>query len=92
MGCFDSVFIKCPKCGYNIEFQSKAGRCDMYRFNESKVPIVLADDIDGEVMECPTCHTRVMAKQIVPVKTVAMHGVVYSDHGDSDGYDDVEDY
>ncbi len=27
MGMFDSIMVKCPECGKEVEFQSKSGAC-----------------------------------------------------------------
>ena len=30
MGMFDSLIVKCPNCNEQVEFQSKAGGCNLY--------------------------------------------------------------
>jgi hypothetical protein len=46
------VRVKCPSCGEDVEFQSKAGECCMRTFYHDNVPIAVALDIDGDVKQC----------------------------------------
>jgi hypothetical protein len=48
MGCYDSVFVKCPECGKLLEFQSKAGKCRMDKYKHTNVPAVVAIDLIGK--------------------------------------------
>ncbi len=74
MGCYDSVFFKCPKCGDRLEAQSKASDCRLRDIDCDKVPIEIADDLNGEPIYCEPCGMRyVMAKlDLPPPKTVHM--------------------
>ena len=36
MGCFDTIMIKCPTCGTDIECQSKSGDCDLKQMSLEK--------------------------------------------------------
>lgn len=76
MGCFDRVYITCPKCNKPVEFQSKAGRCWMDEYDESAVPLDIAADIDRDVEVCPNCKASVVAVPLIAIKTIAMHGVL----------------
>lgn len=72
MGMFDSVVATCPKCGCEIEFQSKAGTCNLNRFQLDEVPVEIASNINGELRECENCG-EMYRIQIEPViKTVRM--------------------
>lgn len=53
MGMFDSLYVPCPKCGKNIEFQSKAWDCmmDSWRSFDEAPAAVLFD-----VMNDPHYH------------------------------------
>jgi rRNA maturation protein Nop10 len=62
MSCFDSIFVKCPKCGEQIEFQSKSGDCRMKEMSlarcvhtQDKAIFGVADTVE----ECPECGTKV---------------------------------
>ena len=52
MGTFDSVLARCPECGAEVEFQSKAGECRLRRYHASSVPMEIAADIDGTSVRC----------------------------------------
>jgi len=68
MGLFDSVYIECKYCGEEVEFQSKAGECDMSQFTSQNVPLAIVIDLDGSSVFCKNCNE---------VITVEMHGHVY---------------
>lgn len=53
MGMFDSLYVPCPKCGKNVEFQSKASHCmmDTWRSFDDAPRSVLID-----VMNEPHYH------------------------------------
>lgn len=69
MGMFDSVYVECPKCGKEVEFQSKAGDCELKRFHPDSVPPEVAVDLSGDSQQCecgttitleyPECRPRV---------------------------------
>ena len=52
MGMFDSVWVKCPKCGTENEFQSKSGECLLDNFSLEKCPI----DVLANVNRHSPCH------------------------------------
>ncbi len=53
---FDSVYAKCPECkNPEVEFQSKAGHCRCDNFKSTKVPVVIAKDLDGATTRCLVC-------------------------------------
>ena len=56
MGMFDIVYVECPECSRMIEFQSKAGNCNLDRFTKRDVPPVIAIDLDGESELCKCGH------------------------------------
>lgn len=66
MGCFDSVYAKCPNCSNLIEFQSKGGACAMRKLDISKVPTEIAVDLDNQdyplyssdPQECDKCAQK----------------------------------
>lgn len=60
MGMFDSVFVPCPICKKLIEFQSKAGECNLKKYHYTSVPANIAMDIkskdyDGKPYDVITC-------------------------------------
>lgn len=38
MGMFDSIWVACPKCGEEIEFQSKSGDCSLKHYTLQDCP------------------------------------------------------
>lgn len=67
MGMFDSVKIDCPSCGATVEFQSKAGRCNLDEFSDEDVPLVIALDIVGDVETCVHCNKEFKIKFGIPM-------------------------
>jgi hypothetical protein len=54
MGSFDRVIVKCD-CGEDLEFQSKAGNCDLSTYSLNNIPIVIAIDLNGSSEMCHEC-------------------------------------
>ena len=80
MGMFDSVIAECPKCGKKLEFQSKAGSCNLVQYPSYSVPAEIAIDLLGEFGDTSYCcgtewklTTTVPAN--VPMQTEAMDEV-----------------
>lgn len=74
MGLFDSVYARCPECGDEVEFQSKAGPCSLATYRMDSVPTAIAVDIDGDDEQCP-CGTGVRLSTSLGER-VAMHAHV----------------
>lgn len=60
MGMFDSVWTKCPVCSQEVEFQSKAGSCDLHSYSVSSVPVEIALDLDSVAETCIHCNTHLV--------------------------------
>lgn len=73
MGCFDSVYFRCPKCDERIEVQSKAGECYMGSFDEDVVPVAIANDIQGNSVECGACSRSYVIETNNILSDVRMH-------------------
>ena len=56
MGMFDYVWVNCPKCGDEIEFQSKAGPCNLNNYQLHNAPPKVQLDLVGEVGICVGCN------------------------------------
>ncbi len=54
MGMFDSVYVRCPKCGQNVEFQSKGGECILAAYTDlNNIPVDVASDLNtAESCDC----------------------------------------
>lgn len=74
MGMYDSVIATCPKCGADVEFQSKAGPCELRRYGQASVPPEIARSVSGDVEECE-CGYLLKLVLVRPIDRVAM-GVV----------------
>lgn len=63
MGLYDSLYVRCPSCEKEIEFQSKADE-EMYcrRFTFENVPDVILEDLNYEIEECPGCSSLVQIR------------------------------
>lgn len=46
MGMFDSVYVRCPKCGKENEFQSKSGDCISGVYNLENCPDDVLEDVN----------------------------------------------
>ena len=46
MGMFDSVYVPCPKCNTEAEFQSKGGDCCLENYTLKDVPNNVLSDIN----------------------------------------------
>ena len=58
MGMFDSVWLKCPKCGTENEFQSKSGPCCLGSYTADNVPADVVLDINRHApTACTKCGT-----------------------------------
>ena len=52
MGCYDTVFGRCPTCNARFEVQSKAGACNLEKYFVEDTPIEIAFDLEGRTIEC----------------------------------------
>lgn len=55
MGMYDYVRVKCPKCDNSIEFQSKAGPCNLTGYSVHCVPVAVAWSLNGQSQVCDIC-------------------------------------
>ena len=52
---FNYIYLTCPKCGEQVETQSKGGSCLLEYLDVSKAPHGDLEYIDGESFTCPKC-------------------------------------
>ena len=55
MSMFDSLVVKCSKCGYCIKFQSKVGDCTMHYYSIEAIPDTILADLNGKSEQCEKC-------------------------------------
>ena len=72
MGMFDSVVARCPRCGGELEFQSKSGECSLATYPVYAVPVEVASGADGTSAECVGCGTGYTLMLCNPGSTVPM--------------------
>lgn len=72
MGMFDTVIVRCPLCNTKMEFQSKAGDCELNEYEVYEVPVVVAQDINGSTDWCPSCGKRIEIRVPFKIDTVCM--------------------
>ncbi len=58
MGLFNSLYIKCPDCGNELEFQSKSGECAMSVYNDSNLSPTVAVGMDDDIVRCDFCNNN----------------------------------
>lgn len=59
MGCYDSVYVPCPKCNTVSEFQSKSGECTMREFMLENCPEDVLGDVNRHAPNtCEKCGTK----------------------------------
>lgn len=66
MGMFDSVWVKCPNCGLEHEFQSKSGECILGNYVLDDCPDDVMEDINRHA-PC-TCECGASYKVDIPNK------------------------
>ncbi len=73
MGMFDSVFVTCPDCGSEIEFQSKGGECLLREYTDlCNIPIDVANGLNS----IESCSCGLVCKISVPetiIQTIGLH-------------------
>jgi len=58
MGCFDSIWVPCPDCGEESEFQSKGGECLLQNYKLHEAPADVLSDVNRHAPNtCVKCGT-----------------------------------
>jgi hypothetical protein len=59
MGLYDSVWLRCPRCGgISVEVQSQANGSHMKSYTEEDAPPNIIQDIDNQTCTCDSCHAK----------------------------------
>ena len=66
MGLYDSVLVKCPQCQNEVEFQSKAGECQLNLYHIDSVPIAIASSLNNKMEECEECGCTITFRCNLP--------------------------
>jgi hypothetical protein len=69
MGMYDTYYAECPKCGEDVEFQSKAGACDFYTYRKETIheDPAIAADLSHKSEDCKCGATMTLHAQIIVV-------------------------
>lgn len=59
MALYDSVFVECPHCGDDLEYRSRAGKCELKHYFLNNVPADIAMALDGQREYCEGCRNEV---------------------------------
>lgn len=65
MGMYDRVWLVCPKCGSQIEWQSKAGECHLADYSLFDAPPAILGDIAGEHGVCKCGFAFIIVVQMM---------------------------
>lgn len=86
MGCFDSVFLRCPNCNSKVEAQSKVGQCRLSKWNIFNAPPDILLSLKDEVFHCRDCGADFKLKvQVITHAETVLLGDDYEEE-----YDDEE--
>ena len=78
---FDSLYLRCPFCGTDVEEQTKAGPCLLDAFNfDDDLPAWIMEQFNGEETQCHKClkkfklvfdlEIKVKRKELIPVDNI----------------------
>lgn len=67
MGCFDRLYVECPRCLNDVEFQSKADACCQIDYDINNCPPNILGDLNNQSETCQNCGRVVTIK----VQTIA---------------------
>lgn len=94
MGMYDSFYIDCPKCGHELEYQTKSGPCRLYIYGKEiegnlfsfKYPTPdVAMGLDGQIVRCQFCNSRIKLNCEIPLEIKTNVKVVKQKKYDYDG-------
>lgn len=85
MGCFNTIKIPCDNCDHVMEFQSKAGDCNLAEFPLRDAPLRELGDVVHESEEgrliCPECKHRIL---VFVQKIIQVEAGHHEDHTEED--------
>ena len=56
MGMYNSIYVYCPCCGEEMEFQSKSGSCELDEYRIYNMPQEDLKGIIGDSWQCTCGH------------------------------------
>ena len=79
MGNYDSIYGKCPSCGYEIIEQSKSGECILNEYPMNKVPTDVVNDANrhspflcncGKKLRFEICHLNGEYAELILIEDI----------------------
>lgn len=58
MGCFNTIKLKCKECKSSIEYQSKAGSCNLETYHINSSPLWELAELQQYGFTCDKCNTK----------------------------------
>lgn len=70
MSMFDSVIAICPNCQHFVEFQSKAGECELRRYTlgAQAIPAEIALDLINCTESCQSCGKKITLRGAISLR------------------------
>lgn len=70
MGMYDSVWVRCPHCGIDNEFQSKSGDCFLNEYSLDECPEDVLLNVNRHApIECDCgCRYMVDTEKRIPIE------------------------
>lgn len=85
MGMYDSLYVDCPKCKNELEFQSKSGQCFLQSCKKNSLTPEIAVGMNGDIVRCEFCNKRIRLvckiPRIVKIKLVVTKGMKFDYEG-----------
>ena len=57
---YDSLYVSCPECGNELEFQSKSGECCISSYKKGNLIPEVAIGMNGDTIRCQFCNHRII--------------------------------
>lgn len=70
MGMFDFVWVNCPICGEELEFQSKSGPCELKNYQLHNAPLGVQSSLIDDGVFCSNCQKMIVIKPAPIVQAV----------------------
>ena len=70
MGMFDSLYVNCPKCKKQLEFQSKSGECLLSVYTKESLTPQVAIGMNGDIVKCKSSGNSFKLECEIPQKVV----------------------
>lgn len=68
MGMYDSLYVDCPQCGNELEFQSKSGPCALLSCKKNSLGPDIAIGMNWDIVRCEFCNKRIQLVCKIPQK------------------------